>query len=49
MTNASFGGSRYVDRRQLLLRDEIISVAGEELEWLLEVDARERVEWLWQL
>lgn len=40
MTNASFGGSR----RQLLPRDEIISVAQEELEWLLDVDARERVE-----
>lgn len=42
MTNASFGGSR----RQLLPRDEIISVAGEERgQWLLDVDARERVEW----
>lgn len=46
MTNASFGGPRNVDRRQLLPRDEIISVAGEERgEWLLDVDARERVEW----
>lgn len=43
MTNASFGGPRNVDRRQLLPRDEIISVvAGEEREeWLLVVDARE--------
>lgn len=44
MTNVSFGGFRpgwNEDRRQLLLRDEIISVAGEELEWLLDVEARE--------
>lgn len=43
MTNASFGGPRNVDRRQLLPRDEIISVVAWEKrgEWLLVVDARE--------